>query len=145
MADVKIVDIDSVQWNIKDQVARDKLIEIDEKLIPKRIDDIEITLKSGYSASMSKILDIVKYGKLYTGAVRITNIEGSNIGTAKTAIIGTIPIKPIADAFAIGIEYTTGSLIRALIKKDGEFYIAESLGVRAGNNVMVAQIYWIEP
>lgn len=31
MADVKIVDIDSVQWNIKDQEARNKIIEIETK------------------------------------------------------------------------------------------------------------------
>jgi hypothetical protein len=31
MADVKIVDIDNVQWNMKDQVARDKITELEAK------------------------------------------------------------------------------------------------------------------
>lgn len=32
MADVKIVDIDSVQWNIKDQEARNRIAEIETKI-----------------------------------------------------------------------------------------------------------------
>ena len=31
MADVKIIDIDSAQWNMKDQVARDKIAELEQK------------------------------------------------------------------------------------------------------------------
>lgn len=31
MADVKIIDIDSAQWNMKDQVARDKITELENK------------------------------------------------------------------------------------------------------------------
>ena len=32
MADVKIVDIDGSQWNMKDQVARDKIATLEEKI-----------------------------------------------------------------------------------------------------------------
>lgn len=32
MADVKIVDIDTYQWNIKDQVARDKIAELETSI-----------------------------------------------------------------------------------------------------------------
>ena len=35
MADVKIVDIDGSQWNMKDQVARDKITELEEKTTVK--------------------------------------------------------------------------------------------------------------
>lgn len=40
MADVKIVDIDNVQWNMKDQVARDKIIELETKTTVKVINKV---------------------------------------------------------------------------------------------------------
>ena len=40
MADVKIIDIDNIQWNIKDQVARDKIIALETKTTVKVINKV---------------------------------------------------------------------------------------------------------
>lgn len=50
MADVKIVDIDGEQWNIKDQDARNKNIEQDEKIqnLTSKIDEVNTSLKRFY-------------------------------------------------------------------------------------------------
>ena len=42
MADVTKIDIDGVQWNVKDQVARDKIAEL-ETLVNKLKTDTEVT------------------------------------------------------------------------------------------------------
>lgn len=47
MADVKIVDIDGSQWDMKDQVARNKNAELEEKTtvkITKKIDEKDVKL-----------------------------------------------------------------------------------------------------
>lgn len=79
MADVKIIDIDSAQWNMKDQVARDNILNLQNKdeEITTKINNIEKTTFSNLSAKKSNITPIaewVKISGLYSGDFYNSNI-----------------------------------------------------------------------
>ena len=77
MADVKIVDIDGSQWSMKDQVARDKIAEL-ETLVNKLKTDTEVTelndIILGYGVRF--IGTIIKVGKQVTVSGNINVQEG---------------------------------------------------------------------
>ena len=145
MQDVKIVDIDNEQWNMKDQEARNKIAEIEQLLKTKVVADIPIVLNSGNSASQMKIISIQKFGKMYTGLILIENLNAKNIGTLNRADIGTVNINVLADAYSLGYDYQSGNTIRIRVTPDKKIFIEESRGVANGSNGIYAQITWIEP
>lgn len=67
MADVKIVDIDGSQWNMKDQVARDRIAEL-ETLVNKLKADTEVTELNNIvlGSGVRFIGTIIKVGKQVT-------------------------------------------------------------------------------
>ena len=144
MQDVKIVDIDNVQWNIKDQEARNNINILKEQLTPKKINDISITLNEGYSATIALILNIIQFGRMRIGNIFINNISGNNIGTTEQAKIGTVSFKPFDLIHDICLEYKTGKVARIGIEKNGDISFLESLGVPNGDNSIRGQIVWIE-
>ncbi len=122
MADVKIVDIDSEQWNIKDQYARQQIATINEniseiKTKQNKIIDIQGSTSSTYinicTAEEFKTLlngkvggiDIsyISFGQgsfMYKGLARI-NITGTvqNVANIYTVSGTTAPTLKIADGY----------------------------------------------
>ena len=143
MADVSIIDIGGTQWNVKDKEARNDIETIKQLLTVEPLPGINITLNNGYSASISQIWDIQKYGKLYMGLISINDLRGNNIGTNETAVFGKINVSMKANTYAMGIDFSTSVPIRISINKIGQLSIMESIGVRNGNNRLRIPIIWI--
>ena len=145
MADVKIIDIDNVQWNMKDQEARNKIIEIEQLLKTEVVADIPIVLNSGNSADNARIISIQKFGKMYIGLIVIENANANNIGTLNRANLGTVNINVLSNTFSLGFEYKSGKTVRIKVGSDKSISIEESVGVSNGNNGIRAPITWLEP
>ena len=144
MADVKIVDIDNVQWNMKDQEARNKVAALEESLSIKDVNEIAITLKEGYKATEAAILSISKYGKLNIGVLAITNLTGNNIGTTITTPIGSINRNIRNNVSAVFIEYISQKPVRISIQKDGTVIMSESGGITQDSNAIRGQLIWLD-
>ena len=145
MADVKIVDIDGSQWNMKDQEARNKVTEIEQLLKTEVVNEIQINLNSGNSANEAKITSIQKFGKMYVGLIIIENANANNIGTLNRVNLGTVNINVLNDTYSLGFDYHTGKNVRIRISPEKTFSIEESAGVSNGMNGIRAPITWIEP
>lgn len=79
MADVKIIDIDNEQWNMKDQEARNNILNLQNKdeEITTKINNIEKTTFSNISAKNLNITpnaEWVKVSGLYSGDFYNSNI-----------------------------------------------------------------------
>ena len=145
MADVKIVDIDGSQWNMKDQEVRNKIAEIEQSLKTEIVNDVPIVLNSGNSASEARITSIQKCGKIYMGLIIIENLIANNIGTLNRVNVGTVNVNVLNNVFSIGFDYHSGKNVRIRISPEKIFSIEESDGVSSGRNGIRAQITWIEP
>ena len=145
MADVKIVDIDGSQWSMKDQVARNKITEIEQLLKTEIIDNIPIVLNSGNRADEVRITSIQKFGKIYVGLIIIENINANNVGTINRVNIGTVNINVLNSTYSLGFDYKSGKTVRIRINPDKSITLEESSGVSNGNNGIRAPITWIEP
>lgn len=145
MADVKIVDIDNEQWNIKDQEARNRIAEIEQLLKTETVGEILINLNSGNSANEARITSIQKYGKIYIGLIVIENLNANNIGTLSRVNVGKVNINVLNDTYSLGFDYHSGKTVRIRVDPEKNFYIEESNGISNGNNGIRAQITWIEP
>ena len=145
MADAKIIDIDGSQWNMKDQVARDKITEIEQLLKTEVVNEVQINLNSGNSANEARITSIQKFGKMYVGLIIIENINASNVGTINRVDVGTVNINTLNSTYALGFDYKGGKTVRIRINPDKSITIEESSGVTNGNNGIRAPITWIEP
>ena len=145
MQDVKIIDIDNVQWNMKDQEARNKIAEMEQLLKTENVNDIQIILNSGNSAGEARIVSIQKFGKIYIGLIIIENLIADNIGTLNRVNVGTVNINVLNNAYSIGFDYHSGKNVRIRISPEKNISIEESGGVSSGRNGIRAQITWIEP
>ena len=144
MAEVAKIDIDGIQWDIKDQVARDKITEIEQLLKTEVINNIPINLNSGNSADEARITSIQKFGKMYMGLIVIENINASNVGTLNRVNVGTININVLNSTYTLGFDYKSGKTVRIRINPDKSITFEESSGVSNGNNGIRAPITWIE-
>ena len=144
MADVKIVDIDGSQWNMKDQEARNKIAELTESLIPQSLEDIEIKLKQGYTAMNAKMTHHYKVGKIHFMTISLKNISGDNIGTDATANIGSINIIPEKETTFILNDYESNAILRCFIANDGTILVGESKGVIKGKNTCLGELIFAE-
>lgn len=144
MEKVSIIDIQGVQWAIKDQEATDNINAIKDQLTPKKINGISIEINQGYSATIALILNIIQFGRMRIGNIFIDNISGNNIGTTNEAKFGIVHFKPFDIINAICFDYETGKVARLGIQKNGDISFLESLGVPNGNNKIRGQIVWIE-
>ena len=139
-----ILDIDGNQWEIQDAKARNDIAAIKQLFTVEKVQDINLTLNTGYSAREANIRDIQKYGKLYMGLLYIDNLAGQGIGTTITAYISKINISLKQSVYAIGIEYLSSKPVRVSITSEGIIGIAESPGVTNGSNCLRVPITWIE-
>ena len=144
MADVKIVDIDGSQWNMKDQVARDKITELEKNASVQDLEDIKINLNSDYTASEANLIQHYKVGKIHFMDVRLIDISGTNIGTDKTAHMGFINIHSKKRTNFLLFEYKSNKTIRCFIEPSGEIGIGESPGITQGNNYCVGELIFAE-
>ena len=144
MAEVKIVDIDGSQWNMKDQVARDKIAELEEKFSVQDLADIDIELKPGYTATQAKFINHYKVGKIHFMAMRLDNIAGDKIGTEQTANIGLINIRPRKDTYFLLNDYKNNKTLRCFIANDGTIAVGESGGIISGNNICLGELIFAE-
>ena len=145
MAEVAKIDIDGVQWDIKDQNARNRIAEIEQLLKTETLGDIQINLNSGNSAIEARITSIQKCGKIYIGLIIIENLIANNIGTLNSVNIGTVNINVLNNVYSLGFDYHSGKTVRIRVTPDKNFTIEESSGVANGKNGIRAQITWIEP
>lgn len=144
MTDAKIVDIKGVQWNLKDEVARNKIIELENNLIAQDLEDIAINLKQGYTANERKITQHYKVGKIHFMNVLLRDISGIGIGTTSTATFGSINIIPKKITSFLLNDYISNTILRCYIEKDGSISIGESKGVAQGNNICLGELIFAE-
>ena len=129
MADVKIIDIDNEQWNMKDQEARNGILNLQNKNeeITAKIDNIEktrFTNLSGRDINLAPNQKWVKISGLYSGNYYNNNVF---IITSRRGEIIQL-ICPIDDNNAIStpvaINLWSGiSKIGSIRFKDGDIYI----------------------
>src|SRR5574344_486054 len=144
MADVTKIDIDGIQWDIKDQNARNRIATLEESLIPQLLDDINITMNEGYTSALAVLRSHYKIGKIHFAIVQINNIAGQNIGTSVTANIGHINIKPAKTTSCLLNDYHNSIVIRGSIANDGTITMDESVGLVQGDNVCLGELIFVE-
>lgn len=144
MADVKIVDIDNVQWNMKDQEARNKIANIEELFISKDLPNVEINLYTGYTAMDIQGYAHYKIGKIHFVAFLIKELAGDKIGTGNTAYIATTDLRPKKETSFIMNDYKNKAVLRCYVEPDGKLAIAESVGSVSGNNASYGELIFAE-
>lgn len=123
MADVKIVDIDSAQWNMKDQLARDKIATLEEK--------INVTSEQLWSLDNS-FINKVKINNEYFLQVHFQNFEYKggtvnrlfilqkplgNTETLRCQLMGDV--KKDVDRISIGLDFNVDGEVLILIINQG--------------------------
>ena len=144
MADVKIVDIDSTQWNIKDQEARNQIATLEKNNSVQELGEIKIKLNNGYTAKEAKMQFGYKIGKINFVQMTLSNISGTNIGTSSTAKIGVIPIKAFRQTSFLAFDYVNGKVARAYINSEGVIALGESNGIVQGSNYIYGELIFVE-
>lgn len=144
MADVKIVDIDNVQWNMKDQEARNRIATLEKSLIPQSLGDINIDLNVAFTANSARLLNHYKVGKIHFAKIDLRNISGGLIGTNQTSKIGTINIYPKEETTFLAYDYKNNAILRCYLDTDRTICIGESIGVVQGDNICLGEIIFAE-
>ena len=117
MADVKIVDIDGSQWSMKDQVARDRIAEL-ETLVNKLKADTEVTELNNivFGEGVQFAGTVIKVGKQVTVSGTISVKQGYN-----PHIISNLPINNSAknkDSIIIWTNYSAQNLGLSVVSFD---------------------------
>ena len=141
---VNTLDIDGTQWGIQDAEARSKIATLESDAIVKDLEDIEINMKSGYTAKQARMFNHYKIGKIHFMSVAIENIDGNYIGTYATVLIGSINIHPKKQTYFILHDYLNNAALRCQINTDGAIEIGESVGVVKGNNSSLGELIFAE-
>lgn len=144
MADAKIVNIKGVQWDLKDEMARNRIAELEKELSGESLDDIEINLNSGYTVLNASLVQHYKIGKIHFTKVEIRNISGENIGTERTAKIGSINLVPRKETNFLLYDYRNEKILRCYVDRDSSIRIGESNGVVQGDNVCYGELIFAE-
>lgn len=134
MAEVKTIDIDGVQWSIKDQTARDKITNIETIISSQALEDITLNLNEGYQAELLLARYHYKVGKIHFVDFNIRNIKGLNLGTEVTAKVFSTNLRPIKNTSFILVDCIAPATLRCFIDIDGSISIGESKGLINGNN-----------
>ena len=144
MAEVAKIDIDGVQWDIKDQEARNRITELEGNAIVQGLSDINITINKGYTVTKAVLSEHCKIGKIHFATIVLQNLNGENIGTTSTALIGKIPLNLFNTVQVLLFNAYNSVVSRCYISKDGTIAIAESTGIPNGNNYIVGEIIFVE-
>ena len=144
MADAKIVNIKGVQWDLKDEVARNRIIELEKELSVQDLEVTNIVLNEGYSAITARLNYHYKVGKIHFAKVEIHNLSGKNIGTVVTAPIGSIKIIPKKETTFLLYDYQNSAVLRCYINEKGQIAVGESAGVVMGDNICYGELIFAE-
>lgn len=144
MQDVKIIDIDNVQWNMKDQEARNKTANLEKLFITEDLPDVEINLYTGYTAMDIKGCEHYKVGKIHFITFLIRELAGDKIGTGNTAYIATTNLRPKKETSFIMNDYKNKAVLRCCVEPDGKLAIAESVGSVSGSNTSYGELIFAE-
>ncbi|MEE1220140.1 MAG: hypothetical protein U0L20_09485 [Ruminococcus sp.] len=145
MADVKKIDIDGEQWDIKDETARDRITVLEDSLSTKDLPDAQITMKKGYTCKSIIITNRYKAGKINFATIHIENLSGKGIGGIETAHIVSTNLIPKKITTFIVRDYRTHVTARCNLERDGGISIKASNGIKDGDNEMFGAIIFAEP
>lgn len=145
MAEAKIIDIDGVQWSIKDQTARDKITDIEKNISTEDLPDVQITLESGYTCKSITMQNHYKAGKIHFSEIVINNISGDNVGTLTTIKIAKSNLIAKKTTSFILRDYIAPITVRGSIDQNGYIYLEETNGINQGNNAIRGEIIFAEP
>ena len=145
MAEVKIIDIDGIQWEMKDQTARNKITDIEKNISTQDLPNITINFKEGYEALSASIKEHYSYGKIHFASIAFHNIKGNNIGTENTANIASLNVYPKKITTFLMNDYKNNAILRCFVSPDGTLSIGESNGVVSGDNLCIGEIIFAEP
>lgn len=145
MADVKIVDIDGEQWNMKDQESRDRITVLEDSLSTKDLPDAQVTMKDGYTCASIQIIGCYKVGKINFASIRIVNLSGHNVGSDNDITIASTNLIPKRYTAFMARDYRAPATVRCYLRPNGDLGIGESNGVKDGNNVIMGEIIFGEP
>ena len=145
MAEAKIIDIDGVQWSIKDQTARDKITDIEKNISTQDLQDVTTYLNNGFQADSILLKNHYKAGKIHFIDVNIKNIRGYNLGTDQTAPAITTELHPIKETSFVLIDGIAPATLRCFLREDGTIAIGESKGLTTGNNNIYGELIFAEP
>ena len=144
MADVKIVDIDNVQWNMKDQEARNKIANLEKLFIVEDLPDVEINLNADYTALDIRGYAHYKIGKIHFVTFNIRDLNGPKIGTGDTAFFATTNLRPKKETSFIMNDYKNKAILRCYLNYDGTLAMAESVGSVSGSNISYGELIFAE-
>lgn len=144
MADVKIIDIDNEQWNIKDQEARNRITNLEKLFITEDLQDVVINLNAGYTAMDIKGYAHYKIGKIHFVTFLIRELAGPAIGTGNTANIATTNLRPKKETSFIMNDYKNKAMFRCYVNTDGTLAVAESVGSVSGSNTSYGELIFAE-
>lgn len=144
MADASIIDIGSVQWNVKDKEARDKITVIEDILTVKDLPDLTLNRNPNYSWTSLQLTNHYSFGKIHFVYIRLEDVRGSGIGTTNSANICKINILPAKLTSFMLFDYVNGKTMRCYLETDGNLYIGESNGVSSGHNVCFGELIFAE-
>ena len=145
MADVKMVDIDGEQWNIKDQDARNSIIALKDSISTKVLPDAQITMKNGYTCSLIQITDCYKVGKIIFAFLYIDNLSGNNVGGTATIRVASTNLIPIKRTAFIARDFRAPATAKCYLEPNGDLSLGESNGIKDGNNSIFGEIIFAEP
>ena len=144
MQEVKIIDIDNVQWNIKDQEARNRIANLENLFIAEDLPDVEINLFEGYTVMDIQGYAHYKIGKIHFVTFLIRELAGNAIGTGNTAYIATTNLRPKKETSFIMNDYKNKATLRCYIQPNGMLAVAESVGSVSGSNTSYGQLIFAE-
>ena len=145
MADVKIIDIDGEQWNIKDQDARTKIAVLEDSLSTKDLPDAQITMKDGYTCKSIRITSHYKAGKIHFAYLRIEDLSGNNVGSVASIDVASTNLIPKRYITFLARDYRAPATVTCSLEQDGTIGLGASTGIKNGDNVILAEIIFAEP
>lgn len=144
MADVKIIDIDGEQWNIKDEPLTARVENLETTTSIKSLPDMELNLSPGYTASEKRFINHYSAGKIHFVTIQLSNLSGNNIGTNSSATIGSLSVHPKRETTFLLYDYKSRCILRCYISASGAISIGESEGVTSGNNGIFGELIFAE-
>lgn len=145
MAEVKTIDIDGVQWSIKDETARNKITDIEKNISTEDLPDVQVTLESGYTCKHITMQNHYKAGKIHFSEIVIDNLSGDNVGTLTTIKIAKSNLIAKKTTSFILRDYIAPITVRGSIDQNGYIYLEETNGINQGYNAMRGEIIFAEP
>lgn len=144
MADVKAIDIDGEQWNIKDGPLTARVTTLETVTSTKSLQDMKLNLNPGYTVSRQSFVNHYSSGKIHFITVQIGNLAGNNIGSDSSAYIGSLNVHPKKETTFFLYDYKSRCILRCYISVSGVIGVGESVGVTSGNNGIFGEIIFAE-